>query len=72
MNLTNADVESLKQQLLLAVQTRDARATRRNKYGQLYEVEFSLPGATGLAVVVSVWIMRDDEGFPRLVTCYPV
>ncbi len=50
----------------------EAVATEVNPYGQKYEVRGTLSGPTGDAViVVTVWIVLNDEDFPRFVTAYP-
>jgi len=41
-------------------------------YGTIYTVRFALTTAGGTAIVLSVWIVRDGEDFPRLTTCYIV
>ena len=46
-------------------------AQRPSAYGQKYEVRAILNGPSGQTPVVSVWIIRDAEDFPRFVTAYP-
>ena len=44
----------------------------RTAYGQKYAIRAMLKGSGGReAEVVSVWIVRDREDFPRFVTAYP-
>ncbi|MEW5983122.1 MAG: DUF6883 domain-containing protein [Acidobacteriota bacterium] len=41
-------------------------------YGQKYAIRATLKGPNGQSsVVVSVWLVRKGEDFPRLVTAYP-
>lgn len=60
------------QQLLRLAREGDAEAGRAHPYGRMYLVRGSLEGPAGRkASVVSVWIVRFDEDFPRLVTAIP-
>jgi hypothetical protein len=43
-----------------------------NQFGRLFELRIMLRGPTGdPRPVVTVWIVRREEDFPRLVTAYP-
>jgi hypothetical protein len=70
LELTLETADELRQALLLAVQTNDATPIKRNPYGQKYQLDFSLTRLNKTATIRSVWIVRDAEDFPRLVTCY--
>lgn len=41
-----------------------------DKYGQRYVIDFEFTGPDGKATLRSAWIVRADEDFPRMVTCY--
>ncbi len=41
-------------------------------FGETFEIRFSLATDKGRATVSSGWIVRRDEDFPRLVTCFIV
>jgi hypothetical protein len=43
-----------------------------NGFGAVYELRFPLTTAQGTATVLSGWIVRDGEDFPRLATCFIV
>ena len=43
-----------------------------DEYGQRYVIDFLLTWQNRQAKVRSAWIIRPDEDFPRLVTCYPL
>jgi len=64
------EIEELKAALLQAVQMHDAVPSKSNQYGQKYVVDFVMTRLEKQAMIRSVWIVRYDEGFPRLVTCY--
>ena len=64
------DVEVLKAALLAAVKNNDAMPDKRNVYGQKYVIDFPMAYQGKTATIHSVWIVRDNENLPRLVTCY--
>ncbi|MBD2472410.1 DUF6883 domain-containing protein [Nostoc sp. FACHB-145] len=68
LNLDN--VEELQTLLLQAVANYDAIPGKRNSYGQKYIIDFPVTRANKQSIIQSVWIVRNDENFPRLVTCY--
>ncbi|MFB2833651.1 DUF6883 domain-containing protein [Floridanema evergladense] len=70
LNLTLDNLDELKNALLLAVRTYDAIPDKINAYGQKYIIDFPLTRENKTAIIHSVWIIRNDEQFPRLVTCY--
>jgi hypothetical protein len=43
-----------------------------NGFGQVYVPGFPLATDTGTATLMSAWIIRHGEDFPRLTTCYIV
>ena len=51
--------------------SRDAHADTPTPHGQKYVIRATLIGPAGLARVVSVWVVRAGEDFPRFVTAYP-
>ena len=70
LGLTAQDAQALRQALLTAIRTHEAIPTERDEYGQRYVLDFSMSGPGGQAVVRSCWIVRHDENFPRLTSCY--
>jgi len=70
LDLDLDDVEELQAALLQAVHTKDAIPDKRNPYGQKYIIDFPMTHSGKQAIIHSVWIVRDDEDFPRLITCY--
>ena len=48
----------------------DASLGKSDHYGQRYVIDFAFTGPSGSATIRSAWIIRRDEDFPRLVTCY--
>jgi hypothetical protein len=43
-----------------------------NGFGAVYVLRFPLATTKGAATVLSAWIIRHGEDFPRLTTCYIV
>jgi len=70
LNLTIDNVEELKIALFNAVKKYEAIPDKINLYGQKYIIDFPLTREGKTAIIHSVWIVRNDENFPRLVTCY--
>lgn len=43
-----------------------------SKYGQKFEIRSILKGPSGReATLISVWMVRTDEDFPRFITAFP-
>jgi hypothetical protein len=70
LNLGIEDADVLKDALLNAVHVNVAMLAKRNAYGKKYIIEFEMSHAGQTAIVRSAWIVRNNENFPRLVTCY--
>lgn len=69
VTLANADV--LRRALLEAAATSDlAESQGDHGYGELFVLKFPCSTAKGTAIIVSAWIVRHGEDFPRLTTCY--
>jgi hypothetical protein len=64
------EMEVLKVALQEAVRADDAVLGKSNQYGQRYVIDFLMTRVEKQAMIRSVWIVRYDEDFPRLVTCY--
>lgn len=71
LSLDNAD--RLSAALLRAAATSDQFEARGdNGFGQVYVLRFPLTTPAGTATLMSAWIIRNGEDFPRLTTCYIV
>ena len=52
--------------------SQDAVLSGPSPYGQKYEIRATLRGPSGhVAMVVSVWVVLQNEDVPRFVTAYP-
>lgn len=66
------DVDSLTAALLQHAATYEAAKTEETEFGVKYRVEGRLPTPTGKTpIVLSSWIIRPGEDFPRLTSAYP-
>ena len=72
LDLSIENLDELKSALLEAVQQYDAVPEKRNSYGQKYCIDFAMTHKRKTAIIHSVWIVRDNEAFPRLVTYYVI
>lgn len=70
LGLTADDAEQLRSALLQAALTEDATPSEQDAFGQRYVIDFRLSGPMGEALVRSARIVRADEDFPRLTSCY--
>ena len=71
LGITLANREVLRQVILSAAENSDdAQPLGNNGHGEVYVLRFPLKTQRGRATVLTVWIIRDGEDFPRLVTCY--
>jgi hypothetical protein len=66
-----SDALKLQAALLVAAREQTAVPGDRDAHGQRYTVDFSLVSSMGSKVRIrSCWIVRHQEDFPRLVTCF--
>ncbi len=73
LGITLEKRELLRKALLRAAVTSDAAESRGdNGFGEVFVLRFPLTVKQNTATVLSVWIVRHGEDFPRLTTCYIV
>ena len=70
INLTNKNV--LEKALLKAICENEAILYKEDDWGTHYDVKFFLETEIGSSWVLSSWIIRVQEDFPRLTNVYPV
>ena len=75
LGLTVEDAERLRAAILDAILKVDAREQKPTQYGRRFVVDFELSWPeqkyiTSTALVRTAWIIRNDEDFPRLTTCF--
>ena len=64
------DAAFLQQTVREIARTHDAEAQSPTLYGQRYAIDFELTTVVGTATVRTAWIIRNEEGIPRLTSCY--
>jgi hypothetical protein len=73
LGITAGSADVLRRALLNEAAMSDQVEARGDSgFGNLYSLRFPLSTAKGTGTVVSVWIVRHGEDFPRLTTCYIV
>jgi hypothetical protein len=73
LGITLANAQVLRNALLdAAVSSDNVEPRGDNGFGAVYALRFPLATAQGAATVLSAWIIRHGEDFPRLTTCYIV
>ena len=72
LGITLENREILEAALLQAAIEDEAILRQANDYGSHYNVRFSMQTETENSIVLSGWIIRPNEDFPRLTNTYPV
>jgi hypothetical protein len=71
LGITLANRDLLRQAILSAARnSEEAEPLGNNGHGEIYVLRFPLDTQLARATVLTAWIIRDGEDFPRLVTCY--
>jgi hypothetical protein len=70
LGISRKNEEVLRRALLLAAAAEEATFLGEDQFGRRFAVEFDLRGPSGFGRVRSYWIIRRDEEYPRLITCY--
>jgi len=74
LGLKADDAERLRKLVLEAILTSEATVQASTEYGRRFVVDFQLRLEEGFVVTLvtvrSAWIIRNDEDFPRLTTCF--
>lgn len=68
------DAERLREMIMEAVLVSEAKTQQPTTYGQRFVVDFNVTGfdkfVATTVTVRSAWIIRNDEDFPRLTSCF--
>jgi hypothetical protein len=73
LGITLADPGALRTALERAAATsKNAVHCGNNGFGEVYELRTTLTTQRGTATILSAWIIRNGEDFPRLTTCFIV
>lgn len=72
LGITLENKEILEATLLKSAVREEATIYRTDQHETHYDVKFFMTTAIGSSLVLSCWIVRTDEDFPRLTNAYPV
>lgn len=72
LGISSAEAEVLRRALLRAATAEEAKIGQSDKHGTRYTFDLRFSVGAKSAAVRCHWIVRQDEGVPRLVTCYVV
>jgi hypothetical protein len=70
LGLTANDAGQLRQIILNAVIGTEAVQNTSTLYGQRFVIDFAVVGRWGTVTIRTAWIVRNDENFPRMTSCY--
>jgi hypothetical protein len=71
LNITANNADVLRRAVLYAARTSDEAESRGdNGFGEVFVLRFRMEAEAGAALVLTAWIIRHNEDFPRLTTCY--
>lgn len=72
LGIYDGDADLLRDALLEAALTSEVLPGRSDIYGQRYILDFEIRGPAGGGNVRSCWIIRKQESFPRLMSCFVI
>jgi len=73
LGITRSNQQVLREAILAAaVNSDEAEALGDNGHGTVYVLRVPLTTANRTAMILTAWIIRHEEDFPRLITCYIV
>ena len=70
LGLTIDHAETLREALLAAAATEEAKLAHSDRFGARYIIDFAITGPNGTGILRSAWIVRQSEFVPRLTSCY--
>lgn len=70
LNFTSQDIYLLQDAIHRGLSRSEAIPGKKDQYGKRYTVDVKIRNLDREAIVRTGWIIKKDEGFPRLTTCY--
>ena len=70
LGYTARDAEALRDAILAAVPTLEARSAAKDEFGRRYVVDCPVAGPRGSGVVRTAWIVPYGAKVPHLTTCF--
>jgi hypothetical protein len=68
--ITANEAEILREALLVAARTAEAKLAEMDEYGQRYVLDFAMEYLDKHAIIRSSWSIRRGEDSPHLTSCY--
>ena len=72
LGITLENTELLKNAIKQAAINEPAIIRKVNEYGTHYNLKFLLKTDVGESLILTAWIIRTGEDFPKLTNCYPI
>jgi hypothetical protein len=72
LGITLTNKEILETALIEAIKNQEAIIYKEAAFGVHYDVKFYLKTDEGESWILSSWIIRHEENFPRLTNVYPI
>jgi len=70
LGIDESNAELLRSALLKAASGGEVDSVVVTPYGPKYRIRFSMSGQRGTFVILSVWMIREETGYPSLVTAF--
>jgi len=70
LGITDRDADFLKEAIIKALSKGEIVLGREDQYGKRYTVDVKIRTFDKEAIVRTGWIIKKNEGFPTLTTCY--
>lgn len=72
LGITLSHKHILERALLRAALENEAIIYKQDKYGTHYDIKFFVHTDIGESLILSCWIIQNNEDFPRLTNAYPI
>lgn len=72
LGITLANKETLENALKKAAIEGEVELYKSDQYGTHFDLKFTLQTKLGKSLILSCWIIRITESFPRLTNTYPI
>lgn len=72
LNIDQTNFEVLKIAIIRKIKNVDVNLLEQNDFGSLYYADLSITNENLSAMVRTCWIIKIDENFPRLTSCFVI
>jgi len=70
LNISSENYQILINEIKKQILIQPAYLSKEISFGNLYFVDFEMKNLSKIATVRTTWIVRNEENFPRLTSCY--